>query len=137
MKKIINLIAIGVVLSVTGCSSSGPDVSSPEFQARLAAAKAKREATEKDPKYIARLEQIKIDAKRNEEEYKAEQERQRKINNDPRVVAARIQANAQLQRALMEKEARDRAATQQALQNLNQSLYNMTPKTYNVNVYHY
>lgn len=75
--------------------------------------------------------------KKQVNEYKAYVKQQQKINNDPRVIAARIQANAQLQKARMEKESRDEAAFQQSLQNLNNQLANMTPKTYNVNVYHY
>lgn len=75
--------------------------------------------------------------KKQVKEYKTYLAKQAEINNDPRVIAARIQANAQLQQARMEKESRDRAATQQSLQNLNQQLQNMTPKTYNVNVMHY
>jgi hypothetical protein len=75
--------------------------------------------------------------KQQVKEYKAYKKQQDKINNDPKVIAARIQANTQLQQARMEKDARDKEAAFQSIQNLNNQLANMTPKTYNVNVMHY
>ncbi len=57
------------------------------FQIRLAEAKRKREKAEKDPSYMARINKLKKIDRKN----KAKQE---KINNDPQVIAARIQARA-------------------------------------------
>ena len=53
---------------------------------------------------------------------------QQKLANDPRVVAARIQANAQMRAAYMQKQAIDNMAWQ--------SMMNaMTPRTHNVFIY--
>ena len=61
-------------------------------------------------------------------QYKAYVRQQQKLANDPRVVAARIQANAQMRAAYMQKQAIDNMAWQ--------SMMNaMTPRTHNVFIY--
>ena len=107
------------------------------YHKRLKAVKLKRKKDQKNPQYIARMNKINKQHKINESYVRQQQ----KLNNDPRVIAARIQANATMQSAYMQQQQMQSMQRQQRNQNMqiqNQMMYNqIMPKTYRVNVHHY
>ena len=85
-----------------------------KYHKRLKAAKLKREKDQKNPQYIARMKKLNQTIKQRE--FYAKQ--QQKIYNDPRVVAAQIQANATMQSAYIQQQQLKRMQQQQMWQNM-------------------